>query len=341
MAKPLYRFDKSELSGYLSDHVGAVGTVMEIEKFDDGQSNPTYRLETTRGRFVLRAKPPGKLLKSAHAIDREFRVMQALWGSGVPVPKVHHLAPPGNPIGPEFYLMEFVEGRIFWNPATSELDKTSRAALYSEMANTLAKLHGINPASVGLGDFGKPGNYFARQIARWSENYRASALAPLPDAEWLMDWFADNMLADDGAVSIVHGDYRLDNMIFAADSPSIAALLDWELSTLGHPMADIAYQCMQLRMPPSAMLPGLRGLDRRELGIPTEQEYLEAYCAARGVVVPAEWNFYLGFAYFRLLAILQGVVRRAHDGSASNPTAVKAMERAIPMLASEARMILS
>jgi len=297
----------------------------QLEKFKGGQSNPTYRLRAASGDYVLRRQPPGKLLKSAHAVDREYRVMRALAETDVPVPRVLGLCESRDIIGSMFYVMEFCEGRIFWNatlPGVSGNDE--RSAIYDQMNRVLASLHCVDPEAVGLADYGKPGNYFARQLSRWKGQYRASELEPITAMEDLMDWLDANQPPDDGRVALVHGDYRLDNIVFHATEPRIIAVLDWELSTLGHPLADLAYQCMQLRMPSAAgSTPGLQGVDRQSLGIPTENEYVRRYCERTGISKIDNWTFYLAFSFFRLAAIIQGVAKRAVDGNASNTRAAE------------------
>jgi len=322
------------LGNDLAQHVKGFHGLRAVRKFADGQSNPTFLIEADSGRYVLRAKPAGALLKSAHMVEREYRVMAALAGTDVPVPQVFYLAPDDHsPIGRAFFIMEHLEGRIFWDPALPEIPRETRAGIYDAMNETLAALHSVDVAKSGLSDFGKPGNYFARQTDRWSGQYRASALTPSRDMEALIAWLQENMPQDDGQVSLVHGDYRLDNMIFAPDAPRVIGLLDWELSTLGHPLADIAYQCMQWRLPYDAGMRGLGGLDHAALGLPGEEEYVAAYCARRGIDGIDNWSFYLAFAFFRLAAILEGVVRRAHDGNASNPETARQYATAIPVLA--------
>lgn len=310
---------------WLKRHVAGFRGPARLEKFNGGQSNPTYRLAAASGTYVLRRQPPGTLLRSAHAVDREFRVMDALAGGGVPVPKVYALCEDRDVIGSMFYVMEHCAGRIFWNAALPELGgPRERAAVYDEMNRVLAALHRVDPALVGLADYGRPGNYFARQLSRWVGQYRASELRPIPAMEELMAWLETHQPADDGRVALVHGDYRLDNLVFDAREPHIIAVLDWELSTLGHPLADLAYQCMQLRMPAGeGVTPGLAGLDRAALGIPGESEYVARYCERAGIAGIDNWVFCLAFSFFRLAAIIQGVAKRAVDGNASNSRAAE------------------
>jgi aminoglycoside phosphotransferase (APT) family kinase protein len=313
------------LLSWLRQHVDGFAGPARLEKFKGGQSNPTFRLTAASGTYVLRRQPPGKLLKSAHAVDREYRVMQALAGTAVPVPRVYSLCEDRDVIGATFYVMAYSRGRIFWQAALPELDNPGqRAALYDEMNRVLAELHKVDPAAVGLEDYGMPGNYFARQLARWTGQYRASELQKIPAMEELIAWLEQNQPPDDGRVALVHGDYRLDNLVFHPDEPRIIAVLDWELSTLGHPFADLAYQCMQLRMPAEqAATPGLAGLDRASLGIPSESEYVNRYCQRTGIDGIDNWTFYLAFSFFRLAAIIQGVAKRAVDGNASNARAAE------------------
>ena len=326
--------DEAALVPYLEKHVPGFAGFEAVRKFNAGQSNPTYMVEARSGRYVLRAKPPGQLLKSAHQVDREYRVMAALRDTAVPVPHVLHLSGEDSPIGRMFYVMAFVEGRIFWDPALPEAASAQeRAALYDAMNGVLAALHDVDVAAVGLADFGRPGSYFERQITRWSGQYRASETARIETMERLIDWLERNMVADDGRISLVHGDYRLDNMIFAPDRPVVIAVLDWELSTLGHPFADLSYQCMQWRLPHESGFRGLGGLDRAALGLPTEAEYVARYCERRGLDGVPDWTFHLAFSFFRLAAICQGVYKRALDGNASNPEKAKAYGEAVRLLA--------
>jgi aminoglycoside phosphotransferase (APT) family kinase protein len=334
--------DLEALGPYLEARVAGFHGLDTVDKFGTGQSNPTYLLTARSGRYVLRAKPPGHLLRSAHQVDREFRVMQALAGTRIPVPRVLHLASEDSPVGRMFYVMAFVEGRIFWDPALPEASgNAERTAVYDAMNATLAALHDIDVAAAGLGDFGRPGNYFERQFSRWSAQYEASGTATLADMERLIAWLEKHLPADDGRVGLVHGDYRLDNMIFAPDRPAVAAVLDWELSTLGHPFADLAYQCMQWRLPHASAFRGLGGIDRAALGLPSEQAYVEAYCRRRGLAGVDDWTFLLAFSFFRLAAICQGVYRRALDGNASNPEKAATYGEAVKLLAGLAARLVA
>ncbi|MBN9218721.1 MAG: phosphotransferase family protein [Mesorhizobium sp.] len=325
--------DQAALAPYLEAQIPGFSRLEAIEKFKSGQSNPTYLVTAASGRYVLRAKPPGQLLKSAHQVDREFTVMKALAGTAVPVPRMLHLSAEASPIGRMFYVMDFVEGRIFWDPALPEArGNDERTAIYDAMNGTLAALHDVDVAAVGLGDFGRPGNYFERQLARWTSQYRASETGAIADMDRLIAWLETHVPADDGLVSLVHGDYRLDNLIFAPDRPQVLAVLDWELSTSGHPFADIAYQCMQWRLPHASGFRGLGGVDRQALGLPSEEDYVAAYCRRRGLAGIGNWTFFLAFSFFRLAAICQGVYKRALDGNASNPEKAKTYGEAVKLL---------
>ncbi len=329
--------DDVVLAPWLEANVPGFSELHEIRKFETGQSNPTYLITAESGKYVLRAKPPGELLRSAHQVDREYRVMKALFGSGVPVPRMFALATEEeSPIGRMFFVMEHLDGRIFWDPALHEIAgpdaNRHRGMIYDTMNAVLAALHNVDPAAVGLGDFGVPGSYFERQLNRWTKQYTASEIEPNEGIRALIAWLEKNLPADDGQVSLVHGDYRLDNMIFARDSDKVMGLLDWELSTLGHPIADLAYQCMQWRLPHDGGFRGLGGIDRRTIGLPEEKEYVARYCARRGIGEIEAWPAYLAFSFFRLAAILQGVYKRYVDGNASNPHLAKAYGAAVPAL---------
>jgi aminoglycoside phosphotransferase (APT) family kinase protein len=326
--------DPTLLAPYLEQKIHGFSKLQSIEKFKSGQSNPTYLLTAASGRYVLRAKPPGQLLKSAHQVDREFRVMQALAETDVPVPRMLHLSDEDSPIGRMFYVMAFVDGRIFWDPALPEASSgQERVAIYDAMNATLAALHNVDIEMVGLADYGKPGNYFERQLGRWASQYRASETEPNAEMETLIIWLEANKPADDGQLALVHGDYRLDNMMFAQARADVIAVLDWELSTLGHPFADIAYQCMQWRLPHQSGFKGLGGIDRAAAGLPSEEDYVASYCRRRGLDGIDNWTFLLAFSFFRLAAICQGVYKRALDGNASNPAKAKIYADAVKLLA--------
>jgi aminoglycoside phosphotransferase (APT) family kinase protein len=332
MARDVMQIDPATLTPYLEANVDGFSGPVDIEKFAGGQSNPTYKLTTPSNAYVLRRQPPGKLLKSAHAVDREFRVLRALANSPVPVARALHLCEDRDVIGSMFYVMEFCDGRIFWDAALPELEKPERGLVYDEMIRILAELHKVDYEAVGLGDYGKPGNYFERQYERWTSQYRASELRRIDHMESLIGWLGQNLPDDDGRVSLVHGDYRLDNMIFSHDAPRAIAVLDWELSTLGHPFADVGYLCMQLRMPDGiGNMSGLRGKDLDAIGIPSEADYVAQYCAYTGVDRIDNLSFYVAFSFFRLAAIVQGVAKRAVDGNASNENAAALGEFVEPL----------
>ncbi|WP_394694012.1 phosphotransferase [Hyphobacterium sp.] len=313
------RFDEAALLGWMEANVGGFSGPLKVGQFKGGQSNPTYKLDSPNGAYVLRRKPPGKLLPSAHAVDREFRVMRALGSQNFPVPKMHGLCEDPDVIGTAFYVMDFIDGRIFWDPFLPSVDGDERAAIYDSMNETLAALHAFDPASIGLGDYGKPDAYIPRQIARWSKQYKASETRTIASMDRLIEWLPAAAPEQDRA-SIVHGDFRLDNMIFAKDEPKVVAVLDWELSTLGDPLADFTYQLMQWRTP-KEMRNGFLGADLSELGIPDEAAYVEAYCRRTGRSGLPQLDFYFAYNLFRLAAIVQGVYHRSTLGNASNAKA--------------------
>jgi aminoglycoside phosphotransferase (APT) family kinase protein len=328
------QLDTESLSRYLTSRIPGFSGPITAEKFPGGQSNPTFKLNAAGKSYVLRRKPPGELLNSAHAVDREFRVISALQETDVPVPRTYVLCKDEAVIGSMFYVMEYMEGRILWDPALPEAaDNDERAAIYDAMNQTMAALHSVNVDAVGLGDYGRPGNYFERQVGRWSKQYRASETQHIEAMETLMQWLTANMPADDGAVSLVHGDYRLDNMMFHSTEPRVIALLDWELSTLGHPLADLANQCMAWMLPREGGIKGLAGIDRTSLGIPTDEQYIARYCERTGRDGIENWNFYIVFSLFRLAAILQGIVKRAEIGTASSAEADSRGEMVQPLAA--------
>lgn len=315
------QLDVVKLANYLESNIEGFKGPISADKFPGGQSNPTFKITAESGVYVLRRQPPGKLLKSAHAVDREYRVLAALAGSDVPVAKVYHLCEDREIIGSMFYIMEFCDGNVHWDAQLSNVDDATRGNMYDEMNRVLAALHSVDLKTAGLEDYGKPGNYFSRQLDRWTKQYRASELEKIEEMDQLIEWLENNQPEDDGRVSLVHGDYRLDNVMFDKDNQNIIAVLDWELSTLGHPYADLAYQCMQLRMPGAVDMRGLMGIDRAALNIPSEEEYVAQYCKRMGMDSIPNWEFYIAFSYFRLAAIIQGVAKRAADGNASNKKA--------------------
>jgi len=312
------------LAAYLEQQVPGFRGPLTANKFKGGQSNPTYLVDAASGKYVLRRKPPGQLLASAHAVDREFRVLQALHGSAVPVARPLHLCTDASVVGSMFYLMEFVDGRIFWDPSLPDVAASDRAAYFDAIIATLAALHTVDVTAVGLGDYGKPGNYFTRQLSRWSDQYRASETQSIPAMDALIEQLPARCPADDGVVSLTHGDYRIDNLMFHPVEPRVIAVVDWELSTLGHPLADLGYFCMALRLPRNPALPGLAGTDRSELGIPDEATILLRYSEVSGRPIPDDWAFVIAFSYFRLAAIAQGVAKRAQQGNASSDQAMQA-----------------
>lgn len=316
--------DDEILAIYLQKHLDGFCGPLTSKKFKGGQSNPTYLLETKSGNYVLRRKPPGKLLASAHAVDREFRVLNALHGSKVPVAKPYHLCKDDNIIGSMFYVMEYIDGDIFWDPSFPDFSPDQRTHYYDAILQTMAALHSVDIEAAGLVDYGKPGNYFARQIARWSEQYRAAETDDIDAMNSLIEELPLRCPDDDGSVALVHGDFRIDNLMFAKGKPEIKAIVDWELSTLGHPLADLGYFCMALRLPRNPALPGLAGLNREELGIPSEKKILKRYAELTGRKIPEDWPFVLAFCFFRLAAIAQGVAKRAQQGNASSEQAIQA-----------------
>ena len=319
-----HRFDADRLAGYLAGHLTGFGGPLTVKQFQGGQSNPTYLLSTPARRYVMRTKPGpvARLLPSAHAIEREFRVMRALASQGVPVPEVLLLCEDESVIGRAFFLMEHVDGRIFWEQSLPGLAPAERGAIYDEMNRVIAALHSVDVERAGLADYGKAGNYFARQIGRWSKQYRASETEPIEAMDRLIDWLPAHVPAGD-ETTVVHGDFRLDNLIFHPTDARVLAVIDWELSTLGHPLADFSYLCMGWHIPPGAFR-GIAGLDLAALGIPSEAEFIGRYCQRTGRAGIEHWNFYLAYNLFRIAAILQGVYKRALEGMASADNALAA-----------------
>ncbi len=327
------------LNDYLAQHIANFGVLQEVEKFAGGQSNPTYLLTTSTGRYVLRSKPRGELLKSAHAVDREFRVIRSLEQTDVPVARALLLCEDEAITGSMFYVMSYVEGRIFWDPALPDLPKTVRADYHRDLISTLAVIHNVDVHAVGLADYGRPGDYFQRQIGRWTKQYKASETSSIGPMEELIGWLPAHAPRDDGQLCLIHGDYRIDNVIFHPERPEALAVLDWELSTLGHPLADLAYFCMCLRLPPEGDVRGLAGKDRAALGIPDEQSIVRQYCESRGVPAIGNWAFYLALSFFRMASICQGVYKRALDDNASNEKAHEIGRLVEPLAASGVALI--
>ena len=324
-------FDLIKLNLYLEAHVDGFRGLIKTEKFSGGQSNPTYLLSAASGRYVLRSKPPGRLLKSAHAVDREFRVIQALAGTDVPVARALHLCEDEGVTGSMFYVMSFEEGRIFWDPALPAINKEKRAGYQHELIRVLAAIHEVDVDAVGLTDYGRPGNYYERQISRWTKQYKAAETTRIEPMDILIDWLPANLPADDGQNSLIHGDYRFDNIIFHSTEVSALAVIDWELSTLGHPLADLAYYCMCLRLPADGDVKGLAGKDRNAWGVPEEQAIIEQYGEYRRLPAIENWHFYLAFSFFRMAAICQGVYKRGLDGNASHNKALEMGKLVEPM----------
>jgi aminoglycoside phosphotransferase (APT) family kinase protein len=329
-----HRFDTGALSDWLRERLPDFKGPLTVEIFKGGQSNPTYKLISPTRTWVMRAKPGpvARLLPSAHAIEREYRVLAALAATDVPVARVHCLCEDESVIGRAFYVMDFVEGRVLWDPALPGMDSGERAAIFDEMNRVIAALHRLDPQAIGLADYGRPGNYFARQIGRWTRQYQASETRKIEAMDRLIEWLPAHVPQDETA-SIVHGDFRLDNMIFDPSGARVLAVLDWELSTLGHPLADFSYHCMTWRIPPG-MFRGLAGLDLTALGIPAESAYVARYCERTGIapdLVEQQWDFCLAYNMFRLAAILQGIVKRVEDGTASNTQAPASAARIGPL----------
>jgi len=323
-----HRFDVASLERFMERHVEGFKGPLTVRQFRGGQSNPTYYLWTERAEYVVRRKPPGKLLPSAHAVDREYRVITALAGSGVPVPRTYALCEDPGVIGTTFYVMEFVPGRVLVDPRLPDEAPEARAAIFDSMNEVLARLHTVDWRAVGLEDFGKPGNYFARQIHRWSQQYRASETERIEAMERLMEWLPANIPPGD-ETTLVHGDFRLGNTILHPTRPHIVAVLDWELSTLGHPLADLAYNMLPFRLR-HEQFEGFAG-QPRPAGIPPEEEYLAAYCRRTGRRDIPHWDWYIAFAMFRLAAIAQGIMGRVVAGTANDPNARDRGARARPL----------
>jgi aminoglycoside phosphotransferase (APT) family kinase protein len=324
-----HAFDAAALEAHLQRELHGFVGPLTVEQFKGGQSNPTYKLVTPSRSYVMRTKPgpAARLLPSAHAIEREYRVMKALGATEVPVAGMLLLCEDESVIGRAFYVMEFMDGRVLWDQSLPGMDNTMRAAVYDDMNRVMAALHNVDVSSVGLADYGKQGNYFERQIGRWSKQFLASITEPIEEMHQLIEWLPAHLPAtalDNSQISVVHGDYRLDNLVFHKEEPRVIAVLDWELSTIGHPLADFSYHCMAWHIPPGTFR-GIGGLDHAALGIPSEAEYVRRYCERTGRASPealmADWNFYLAYNLFRLASITQGIAKRVVDGIASSAQA--------------------
>ena len=334
-----HAFDVPALAAWLQANMPGFQGPLTVEMFKGGQSNPTYKLITPACSYVMRAKPGpvAKLLPSAHAIEREFAVMKGLAGTAVPVAQMHVLCEDEAIIGRAFYVMEFVAGRVLWDQSLPGMTNAQRGEIYDEMNRVIAALHTVKFAEQGLANYGKPGSYIERQIGRWSKQYVASITQAIPEMDKLMAWLPANIPSsakDESLVSIVHGDYRLDNLMFHPNEPKVLAVLDWELSTLGHPLADFSYHCMAWHIKPGSFR-GIGGLDHKALGIPDEAEYIKCYCERTGFTTPeklaTDWNFYMAYNLFRIAAILQGIAKRVEDGTASSEQAKASGAGAKPM----------
>ncbi len=327
-------FDLLALEQYLQQQIPGFSGPVTATRFKGGQSNPTYLLTTPARQYVMRAKPGpvAQLLPSAHAVEREFRLQSALAGSAVPVAGMHCLCEDESVIGRAFYVMDFIEGRIFWEQSLPGMEASERSAIYAELNRVIAALHGVDFAVLGLADYGKAGNYFARQIDRWTRQYRASETVGIAAMDQLIEWLPQHIPHEENPqVSLVHGDYRIDNVIFHPTEPRILAVIDWELSTLGHPLADFAYHMMSWHIAPGGAMRGLGGLDLAALGIPDEPAYIAAYEQRMGRQVAGDWNFYLAYNLFRIAAILQGIAKRVEEGTASSPQAADYGRQARPL----------
>jgi aminoglycoside phosphotransferase (APT) family kinase protein len=323
-----FELDKRALQTYMEENVEGFNGSLTINQFKGGQSNPTYQILAGGKKYVLRRKPSGKLLKSAHAVDREYKVISALNPTDVPVAKTYALCTDESILGSWFYIMDCVEGRIFWAIKNTPIGQ--RLEIFEAMNDAIAKLHSVDYEAVGLADYGKKGSYFSRQISRWSKQYQASVDEPCPVMDELIQWLTDHIPEND-ETAIVHGDYRIDNMIFHPTEPRILALLDWELSTLGHPLSDFSYSCMLYHMPVGFGVGGMAGLDLKENRIPSEQAYIQSYCKKMELSGIDHWHYYMAFNFFRLSGICFGIKGRLRDGTAASPQAIAAVGAAVPL----------
>lgn len=333
MTEDTQTLDLAAVDAYLSENLQGYAGPLDATKFAGGQSNPTFLLSTPAKNYVLRRKPPGLLLKSAHAVDREYRVQKALFETDVPVARMHLLCEDDAVIGSSFYIMDHVDGRNFNDPTMQGASNAERAGVIDEMNRVLAALHMVDIDAAGLSDYGPPGHYLERQVGRWSKQYKASETQQFQEMEDLMQALVERMPEDDGQRTLVHGDYRIDNMIFAKDGPQCLAVLDWELSTIGHPYADLASVIMQWQMPAGSEGRGLAGIDRAALGLPSDADFIAAYCRRRGLDGIDNFGYFLSFCFFRMAAIIQGVLKRALDGNASNPERARQLGQYVPVFA--------
>ena len=318
------KIDSANLQPWIDEYVPNAGNIKAIEQFKGGQSNPTYKIITESKNLVLRRKPPGKLLPSAHAVDREYKVITALYETGVPVPKTYGLCEDDDVAGTAFFIMDFLDGDLFWDPMIPTMTNRDRTQIYKNKNKTLAKLHSVDYKKIGLEDYGKPGNYVARQVSRWSKQYRASETDNIEAMNNLIDWLPKN-IPDDDETTIVHGDYRLDNMILKNNE--VIGILDWELSTLGHPIADFSYHCLSWRTQEAFW----DQTKLKELGIPSEREYMEMYCENSGKDLSKNWEFYMAFNMFKIAGILQGILGRVRDGTAASKHAEERGNMVFPL----------
>ncbi|THH36712.1 phosphotransferase family protein [Aliishimia ponticola] len=325
--------DTGAVAAYLKDKLPGFDGPIEAIKFQTGQSNPTFLLKTGAGNYVLRRKPPGQLLKSAHQVDREFRVQAALWDTDVPVAKMHILCEDDDVIGSMFYIMDHVDGRNFNEPTMKDETPQTRAGVIDDMNRALAALHEVDLEATGLSDYGPQGNYLERQLGRWTKQYRASETVDIPAMNSLIAELGEQLPEDDGQRTLVHGDYRIDNMIFASEGTKCLAILDWELSTIGHPFADLAQVIMQWQLPAGAEGRGLAGIDRKAMGLPSDAEFVAKYCERRGLADVADLNVFVAFSFFRMAGICQGVLKRGLDGNASNPERALKLGAYVPLFA--------
>lgn len=321
--------DAGSLESWMAAHIPGFRGPVALSKFEGGQSNPTFRIDAASGRYVLRRKPLGNVLPGAHAVDREFRVLSAMREAGAPVAPVRELCTDESVIGSMFYIMDFVEGRVFWDPRLPELTRDERSAIFASMNDNIARIHSLSPAEIGLSDFGRSENYLERQIARWTRQFEASRLAPNPAMDQLIDWLPRHAPAEHPA-RLVHGDYRLDNVLIHPTEPRIVAILDWELSTIGNPIADFAYHMLSWRFAPD-LFRGMAGEDLAALGIPDEKAYLDRYLEKTGLEPPADWEFYVILSMFRIASILQGIAKRSVEGSAADARAAEIGAKAVPI----------